>query len=82
MFQPWTTIDIEHAKKQVESFINDASKLEKHIKTHSADDEEFKVQRSDTNVLYDVLIEAKKLKPLIETVECLRDKSLLEKEWK
>ena len=38
MTQLWTTIDIEQVKKQVDYFINEASNLEKHIKTHSADD--------------------------------------------
>lgn len=38
MTQPWTTVDVEQVKKQVDYFINEASNLEKHIKTHSADD--------------------------------------------
>ncbi len=51
-------------------------KLKKLVTSQSVEDEEFKVQLSDIDVLSYVFLEAKNMKPLIETVQCLRDKSL------
>lgn len=78
----WITVNIEQAQKSVEHFINHANKLKKIITSQSSDDEEFKIQLNDIDVISYVFVEAKNLKPLIETVQCLRDKSLGEKEWK
>ena len=82
MNSPWTAVNIEQAQKSVDHFINQANKLKKIITSQSSDDEEFKIQLNDIDVVSYVFLEAKNLKPLIETVQCLRDKSLGEKEWK
>ncbi len=63
----------------MDSFFNEALKLKKQITTQSADDEEFKVQHNDIDVISYVFLEAKNMKPLMQTVQCLRDKSLGEK---
>lgn len=82
MKSSWIIVNIEQAQKSVEHFINHANKLKKIITSQSSDDEEFKIQLNDIDVISYVFVEAKNLKPLIETVQCLRDKSLGEKEWK
>lgn len=65
MNQPWTTIDIEDAKKTIDIYFNEALKLKKIVTTISAEEENFKVQLNDIHVLSFVYLEAKNLKPLI-----------------
>lgn len=76
----WKTLSLEEAKSALEKFLETAESIKKSIGSGLREDE-YQIEYTDENVVSMVVADIKKkLRPVLEAVECIRDPSLEERE--